>query len=241
MRIDILTLFPDMVRQALGESIIGRGQEFGLLQIEAHNIRDYTLDKHHHTDDYPYGGGMGMVMQCNPSTMLGRRCAAAKSAHHPDVPPRGPLLPSKSPGIAWAAAASSWCAATTKGWISALSTNVWMKRSAWVIKTLGGEIAAMAITDAVCRMVPGVLADETSFTEESHFSGVLEYPQYTRPEVWHGRPVPPVLLSGHHKNIQAWRRLQSLLRTRERRPDLFSQLTLSPEDEKLLAQFYGAQ
>ena len=99
----------------------------------------------------------------------------------------------------------------------------------------------MAITDAVCRMVPGVLADETSFTEESHFSGVLEYPQYTRPEVWHGRPVPPVLLSGHHKNIQAWRRLQSLLRTRERRPDLFSQLTLSPEDEKLLAQFDGVQ
>ena len=101
----------------------------------------------------------------------------------------------------------------------------------------GGEIAAVAIADAVCRMVPGVLADYQSFTDESHFSGVLEYPQYTRPEEWHGRRVPDVLLSGHHKNIAQWRRLQSLLRTRERRPDLFQKLQLTREDRKLLEQW----
>ena len=105
----------------------------------------------------------------------------------------------------------------------------------------GGEIAAVAIADAVCRMVPGVLADDQSFTDESHFSGVLEYPQYTRPEEWHGRRVPDVLLSGHHKNIGQWRRLQSLLRTRERRPDLFQKLQLTREDRKLLEQWEEEQ
>ncbi len=242
MRIDILTLFPDMVRQALGESIIGRGQEFGLLQIEAHNIRDYTLDKHRRTDDYPYGGGMGMVMQCDPLYQCWQAVCGGEKVHTILMSPQGaPFCQAKARELLGRGRFLLVCGHYEGVDQRFIDECVDEEISLGDFVLTGGEIAAMAITDAVCRMVPGVLADETSFTEESHFSGVLEYPQYTRPEVWHGRPVPPVLLSGHHKNIQAWRRLQSLLRTRERRPDLFSQLTLSPEDEKLLAQFDGVQ
>ena len=244
-RIDIMTLFPDVVGDMLCESILGRAQERGYIRIECHQIRDYTVNKQKQVDDYPYGGSRGAVMQADPLFRCWEHICqeAGERVHTIYMSPAGKTFTQSD---ARRLKADYDRLILVCGHYEGVDQRfidecVDEEISLGDFVLTGGEIAAMAITDAVCRMVPGVLADETSFTEESHFSGVLEYPQYTRPEVWHGRPVPPVLLSGHHKNIQAWRRQQSLLRTRERRPDLFSQLTLSPEDEKLLAQFDGVQ
>ena len=236
MRIDILTLFPEMVDSALRESIIGRGREAGLLDIRCHHIRDYSPDKRRRTDDYPYGGGQGMVMQCEPLARCLEDVKAGQAVHTVLMSPAGaPFDQAKARELLAKEHIILVCGHYEGVDQRFVEACVDEELSIGDFVLTGGELAAMVVTDAVCRMVPGVLAETASFEDESHWSGVLEYPQYTRPEVWRGRPVPQVLLSGNHENIGTWRRLQALYLTRERRPDLFANLTLDKKEKKLLS------
>ena len=202
MRIDIATLFPEMCETVLSESIIGRARRAGKLEIHCHNIRDYTKDKHRRVDDTPYGGGKGMLMQTEPiyncyqavCEMIGEK------PHVIYMSPKGTPFSQKRAGE-----------------LKALA-NIFILCGHYVLT--GGELGALVVADAVGRLCPGVLSEEVCFTEESHYDGLLEYPQYTRPPVWHDREVPPVLISGHHANIQKWQREQSLEETAKKRPDL---------------------
>jgi tRNA (guanine37-N1)-methyltransferase len=240
-RIDIMTLFPETVGDMMNESILGRAQERDFIRIEAHQIRDYTLNKQKQVDDYPYGGGRGAVMQADPLYQCWRYVCTLSEA-----PPHTIYL---SP------CGKTFCQADARrlrdehphlilvcGHYEGIDQRfidecVDEEISLGDFVLTGGEIPAMAVADAVARLVPGVLPDEECFVNESHWNGMLEYPQYSRPEVWHGRAVPPILLSGHHVNIAKWRRKQSILRTRQRRPDLYEKLDLSSkEDRKLLAE-----
>lgn len=235
MRIDILTLFPEMVDQALSASIIGRGREAGLLDIRCHNIRDYSPDKRRRTDDYPYGGGQGMVMQCEPLARCLEDVKEGQTVHTLLMSPAGSVFDQKKARELLEREHIILVCGHYEGVDQRfVDTCIDEQLSIGDFVLTGGELAAMVISDAICRMVPGVLAERASFEDESHFSGVLEYPQYTRPEVWREMPVPAVLLSGHHGNIEKWRRLQSLYLTRQRRPDLFSALTLTKQEQKLL-------
>lgn len=236
MRIDILTLFPEMVDSALRESIIGRGRDAGLLDIRCHHIRDYSPDKRRRTDDYPYGGGQGMVMQCEPLARCLEDVKAGQPVHTVLMSPAGaPFDQAKARELLAKEHIILVCGHYEGVDQRFVEACVDEELSIGDFVLTGGELAAMVVTDAVCRMVPGVLAETASFEDESHWSGVLEYPQYTRPEVWRGRPVPQVLLSGNHENIGTWRRLQALYLTRERRPDLFANLTLDKKEKKLLS------
>ena len=236
MRIDILTLFPEMVDSALRESIIGRGRDAGLLDIRCHHIRDYSPDKRRRTDDYPYGGGQGMVMQCEPLARCLEDVKAGQAVHTVLMSPAGaPFDQAKARELLAKEHIVLVCGHYEGVDQRFVEACVDEELSIGDFVLTGGELAAMVVTDAVCRMVPGVLAETASFEDESHWSGVLEYPQYTRPEVWRGRPVPQVLLSGNHENIGTWRRLQALYLTRERRPDLFANLTLDKKEKKLLS------
>lgn len=235
MKIDILTLFPEMLEAVLGASIIGRAREKGLLEIAAHNVRDYTTDRHGRTDDYPYGGGRGMVMQCEPLYRCLTQVCGETRPHVVMMSAQGTTFTQDKARELLARGHVVLICGHYEGIDRRfIDECVDEELSIGDFVLTGGEIAAATVADAVCRMVPGVLAEDVCFEDESHFSGVLEYPQYTRPEVWHDRPVPDILLSGHHANIAKWRRQQSLLLTRERRPDLFAKLTLSRADQKLL-------
>jgi tRNA (guanine37-N1)-methyltransferase len=235
MHFDIFTLFPPMFQGPLSESILKRAQERGLLSISLHNIRDVTTDKHHIVDDYPYGGGAGMVMKPEP-------IFAAVEAVYQGGPiilltPQGRLFNQEiARELASEPRISLLC-----GHYEGIDERV---REHLVTDELsigdyvltGGELAAMVVVDAVARLIPGVLA-EGSTLEESHSSHMLEYPQYTRPPEFRTWRVPEILLSGHHEQIARWRRKESLRRTRQRRPDLFARLDLSSKlDQKLLQE-----
>lgn len=233
MHFDIFTLFPAMFQGPFAESMLKRAQERGLLSIALHDIREATSDKHHVVDDYPYGGGVGMVMKPEP-------IFAAVEAVHQGGPiilltPQGRLFNQQiARELAQEVRVTLVC-----GHYEGVDERV---RQHLVTDELsigdyvltGGELAAMVVVDAVSRLIPGVLGDNASTEEESHRGHVLEYPQYTRPPEFRGWKVPDILLSGHHAQIARWRRKESLRRTRERRPDLFAQVELSKEDEKLL-------
>ena len=240
-RIDILTLFDETVGDMMNESILGRAQERDLIRIEAHQIRDYTLDKQKQVDIYPYGGGHGAVMQADP---LFHCWEHAKSLG--EGPTRTIYL---SPcGKTFTEADARRLRDEYNHLILVcghyegvderfLEECVDEEISIGDFVLTGGELPAMCVADAVARLVPGVLSDPACCEEESHWNGLLEYPQYSRPEEWHGRKVPAVLLSGHHANIARWRRKQALRRTRDRRPDLYAKLDLSSkEDQKLLRE-----
>ncbi len=223
MRIDIATLFPDMCEAVLGESIIGRARKAGLIEVFCHNIRDYTQDKHRRVDDTPYGGGMGMVMQADPIF----RCYEAVCKQLPQKPrviylsPQGKVLTQQ---LAVSYSKEDYlfllCGHYEGVDERILEEIVDEELSIGDYVLTGGELPALVFVDTVGRLCEGVLADESCFMDESHFNGLLEYPQYSRPAVWHGKEVPAVLLSGHHANIESWRKEQSLLRTRQKRPDL---------------------
>lgn len=223
MKIDILTLFPELCESVLSESIIGRARKAGYVTVETHNIRDFAGNKHNRVDDAPYGGGKGMVMQAEPIY----RCF--QSLYSEDEPK--PYLIYMSPkGKTFKQADAVRLAALDRVVLlcghyegvdqRVLDEIVDEEISVGDYVLTGGELPALVVTDAVCRMLPGVLPEEVCFTEESHFNGLLEYPQYTRPEVWHGVSVPEVLMSGHHLNIAAWREQQSLMITKMLRPDM---------------------
>lgn len=231
MRIDILTLFPDMCRSVYSESIIGRSVAKGLLEIEAHNIRDYTADRHKNVDDTPYGGGMGMILQAQPiydcfqslCQTLGTR------PHLIYLSPQGKVLTQeKVKELAQMPNLALLCGHYEGVDERVLEAIVDEEISIGDYVLTGGELPALVLTDAVTRMIPGVLANEEAMENESHYNGLLEYPQYTKPAVWNGMAVPEVLLSGHHANIEKWRKEQSLNRTKKRRPDLLEKLQKEP-------------
>lgn len=235
-----MTLFDETVGDMMNESILGRAQERGFLRIEAHQIRDYTLNKQKQVDDYPYGGGRGAVMQADPLYQCWRHITDTYGPGHT---------------IFMSPAGETFCQPKAKALLRDYDHLILVcghyegidqrfidecvdeEISLGDFVLTGGEIAAMAVADAVSRMVPGVLPDPECFENESHWSGTLEAPQYSRPEEWHGRSVPAVLRSGNHKNVERWRRKESLRRTRARRPDLYATLDLSgKEDQQLLKE-----
>lgn len=239
-RIDIMTLFPDTVGDVLSESILGRAQERDYLRVETHQIRDYTLNKQKQVDDYPYGGGRGAVMQADPLYQCWQHIVDTHgSGHTIFLSPCGKTF---TQADARRLAADYDHLILVCGHYEGIDQRfidgyVDEEISLGDFVLTGGEIAAMAVADAVCRMVPGVLPDAECYENESHWAGLLEYPQYSRPAEWHGMAVPEILTCGNHSKIDRWRRKQSLLRTRERRPDLFEKLDLSSkEDQKLLAE-----
>lgn len=239
MRIDLLTLFPDSCNAVLGESIIGRARQRGILDIRCHQIRDYTENRQKQVDDYPYGGGMGMVMFAQPIADC-FRAVCEDIGHRPHLiylSPQGAVLTQKrARELAQLPELCLLCGHYEGVDERVIEALVDEQISIGDYVLTGGELPAMVLTDCVARMIPGVLSDETCFTEESHFSSLLEYPQYTRPAVWEGREVPEVLLSGHHERIAAWRREQSLLRTLAWRPDMLENAVLTPQEKLFLEE-----
>lgn len=240
MHFHILTLFPEMIEQGLNTSIIGRAVQKGYLTIEAVNIRDYTADRHKKTDDYPYGGGAGMVMQAQPVYDAWK---AVTGSFETESRPRTVYLTPQAPVFTQKMAkefALEKHLILLCGHYEGIDERVleeivtdYVSIGDYVLT--GGELPAMVMTDAIARMVPGVLSNAQSGSLESLEGNLLEYPQYSRPEEWNGKKVPPVLLSGDHAKVDAWRREQSILRTLERRPDLMEQAELEPwEREKYL-------
>lgn len=243
MRIDILTLFPDMIEAVMGESVIGRARAKGLIDVRAHNIRDHALDKHHKADDAPYGGGRGMVMLAEPLYLCHQAVTGGEHVHTVLLSAQGrPFDQDKARELLARGRFLLVCGHYEGVDQRFIDACVDEELSIGDFVLTGGELPAMAVADAVCRMVPGVLPDETAFQEESHWNGLLEYPQYTRPENWRGREVPPVLLSGHHANIVRWQRKMSLARTRDARPDLFARFTPADKtDRKLLDELESGE
>lgn len=243
MRIDILTLFPEMCLSVLSESIIGRARENGFVEINCINIRDYTLDKHNRVDDAPYGGGTGMVMQAQPVyDCFSALCdSLGKKPRLIYMSPKGKTLTqqrvkelSEYDNIA------ILCGHYEGIDERVLEEIVDEEISVGDYVITGGELPALILADAISRMIPGVLPNENAYTLESHYSGLLEYPQYTRPFEWMGRQVPEVLISGHHANIQKWQREQSLITTLNKRPDLLEKAELSDEDRVFLKKIKKA-
>ncbi len=239
MNYHVLTLFPDMVMDGLHTSIIGRAVDKGILSVEAVNIRDYTKEKHGHVDDAPYGGGAGMVMQAAPvcdayealCTRLGKRPRVLY------MTPQGKVFnQSVARELAQEEDLVFLCGHYEGIDERALEMIVTDYLSVGDYVLTGGELPAMVMIDCISRLVPGVLSNETSAEIESFHDNLLEYPQYTRPEVYEGRRVPEVLLSGHHKNIEAWRRRQSIRRTLERRPDLLEAAVLTDKEREFLEE-----
>ncbi len=242
-RIDIMTLFPDTVGDVLSESILGRAQERDHLRIETHQIRDYTLNKQKQVDDYPYGGGRGAVMQADPLYQCWSHiCEVHGNGKRPHTIYLSPCGKTFTQGDARRLAADYDHLILVCGHYEGIDQRfidgyVDEEISLGDFVLTGGEIAAMAVADAVSRMVPGVLPDPECFENESHWDGMLEYPQYSRPAVWHDMAVPEILTSGNHAKIALWRRKQSILRTRDRRPDMYAKLDLSSKaDKKLLKE-----
>jgi len=236
MHFDIFTLFPDMFQGPFTESILKRAQERGLLSIALHNIRDVATDKHHIVDDYPYGGGAGMVMK--PEPIFAAIEAVYESGPIILLTPQGRLFNQQiARALAQEQRVTLLC-----GHYEGIDERVHQHLVTDEISIgdyvlTGGELAAMVVVDAVSRLIPGVLGADASIQEESHSGNLLEYPHYTRPPEFRGWRVPDILLSGHHAQIARWRRKESLRRTRQRRPDLFEKVELSSKlDEKLLRE-----
>lgn len=240
MNFHILTLFPEMVMDGLNTSIIGRAQSKGLLSIEAINIRDFAENKHNRVDDYTYGGGAGMLMQAGP-VYGAYQSVLEKANSKPRViylSPQGETFSQmKAEELAQEEELIFLC-----GHYEGIDERVleeivtdYVSIGDYVLT--GGELPAMVMIDAISRLIPGVLHNDVSAEFESFQDNLLEYPQYTRPEEWHGKRVPEILLSGHHANVEKWRREQSIIRTAERRPDLLEKANLT-EKEKDFAKKY---
>ena len=224
MRIDIATLFPEMCEAILSESIVGRARKKGALEIYCHQIRDYTNDKHRRVDDIPYGGGMGMVMQADPIYNCYNAVCEQLGAkpHTIYMTPKGSVFnQKKAVQLAQLDNIFLLCGHYEGVDQRILDKIVDEEISIGDYVLTGGELPAAVLTDAVARMCDVVLSSPECFQDESHFGGLLEYPQYTRPEIWQEEAVPSVLLSGHHKNIAEWRLKKSLEITKEKRPDMY--------------------
>lgn len=240
MNFHVLTLFTEMIEQGMHTSIIGRAIAGGYLSIDAINIRDYAFNKHQKVDDYPYGGGAGMLMQAEP-VYLAYESVQKKLGYRPRVvylTPQGEVFhQTMAKELAKEKDLVFLC-----GHYEGIDERVldeivtdYVSIGDYVLT--GGELPAMVMMDSISRMVPGVLSNQESGETESFAGNLLEYPQYSRPEEWHGQKVPPVLLSGHHANIEAWRREQSVLRTAKRRPDLLKKADLTNKEWSQVRQW----
>ena len=232
MNFHVLTLFPEMIQSGMNTSIIGRAIAGGLLSVEAINIRDYAFNKHQKVDDYTYGGGAGMLMQAEP-VYLAYQSVAERIGRKPRVvylTPQGTVF---HQGMAREMAKEEdlvFLCGHYEGIDERVLEEIvtdYVSIGDYVLT--GGELPAMVMMDSISRMVPGVLSNQESGETESFAGNLLEYPQYSRPEEWHGKKVPEVLMSGHHANIEKWRRTQSELRTKERRPDLYEKYLATKE------------
>lgn len=235
LKIDILTLFPEMF-DVFNYSIIGRARENNIVEINTYNIRDYSLDKHKKTDDYPYGGGAGMVMTPQPIVDCIKKVKQGNKGKVIFMGPKGKRFDQNmAKNISKENEIIILC-----GHYEGIDERVYKyideEISLGDFVLTGGEMACIPIVDSICRMLPGVLKTSESYTDESFYSGLLEYPQYTRPEVFEGEVVPEVLLSGHHENIRKWRRKESILITLKNRKDLLDNMVLSEEDKKILKE-----
>lgn len=239
MNFYIMTLFPEMVMDGLHTSIIGRAVNNSLLSIEAVNIRDYAFNKHNSVDDYPYGGGAGMLMQAEPVYQC-YRALEERIGKKPRVvylSPQGKTFHQEMAEEFAKEEELVFLCGHYEGIDERVLEEIvtdYVSIGDYVLT--GGELPAMIMVDAISRLVPGVLHNDVSAEFESFQDHLLEYPQYSRPEEWHGKKVPEVLLSGHHANIEKWRRQQSILRTRERRPDLFEKCELTEKEKRWLAE-----
>ena len=240
MNFHVLTLFPEMIQQGMNTSIIGRAITGGYLSVEAINIRDYAFNKHQKVDDYPYGGGAGMLMQAEP-VYLAYQSIEEKIGYRPRVvylTPQGSVFnQTMAKDFAKEKDLVFLC-----GHYEGIDERVleevvtdFVSIGDYVLT--GGELPAMVMMDSISSMVPGVLSNQESGETESFAGNLLEYPQYSRPEEWHGKKVPPVLLSGHHANIEAWRREQSILRTAKNRPDLLRKADLTNKEWNQVRQW----
>lgn len=237
IRFDVLTLFPDMFRAVLGDSIINRAAEKGLIELNFIDIRDFTKNKHRKVDDYPYSGGGGMLM--TPQPVYDAYMSIAKDLDYKPytiyMSPQGKVFnQSTAVDLSKLNHIVILCGHYEGIDQRVLDMIVDAEISIGDFVLTGGEIPAMAVIDAVSRMIPGVLANENSYSDESHFSGLLEYPQYTRPEEFMGVKIPDVLISGHHANINRWKRQEALRNTLLKRPDMLEKAELSKEDIKFL-------
>jgi tRNA (guanine37-N1)-methyltransferase len=239
VRIDVLTLFPEMLAGPFDHSIIARAREAGVLDINVYNPRDYTEDKHHVVDDYAYGGGPGMVMKPDPwfACVEAVRSLAEPPGKVVLLTPQGRLLNhdvaaelAREPRLIILCGHYEGVDERVREFLADDEISI----GDYVLS--GGEPAAIVLVDTVARHQPGVLGSELSLEEESHAQGLLEYPQYTRPAVFRDMPVPEILLSGHHAEIAKWRRRQSILRTARRRPDLLAKADLTPEERRLVEE-----
>lgn len=239
MRFDVLTLFPELISTVLSESIIGRAQNNGLVEINTINIRDFTVNKHRKVDDYPYGGGSGMIMSAQPICDA-YHSIIDKLEHKPRciyMSPQGKVLTQDMARRLRDENHLILLCGHYEGIDErVIETIVDEEISIGDFVLTGGELPAMVLIDCVSRLVPGVLSGEEAYSQESHYSGLLEYPQYTRPYEFNGMAVPDILLSGHHANIELWKKQQSLLRTYKKRPDLLENYELSEEEKKLLKE-----
>ncbi len=237
MKIDIMTLFPEMCETVLSESIIGRARKAGKVDIECINIRDFANNKHNKVDDAPFGGGMGMVMAAEPIKLC-YSFIAEKSQEKPYLiymsPKGNTFTQQKAVELSGKQHIVFLCGHYEGIDQRVIDDIVDEEISVGDYVLTGGELPALVCADAVCRMLPGVLSDEACFTEESHFAGLLEYPQYTRPAVWEGKEVPEVLLSGNHAEINKWRRQKSLEITLQKRPDILKNAQLDKKDLEYL-------
>lgn len=240
MNFHVLTLFPEMIEQGMNTSIIGRAIAGGYLSVDAINIRDYAFNKHQKVDDYPYGGGAGMLMQAEP-VYRAYQSIEEKIGYRPRVvylTPQGSVFNQTMARDFAREKDLVFLCGHYEGIDERVLEEVvtdFVSIGDYVLT--GGELPAMVMMDAVSRMVPGVLSNQESGETESFAGNLLEYPQYSRPEEWHGKKVPPVLLSGHHANIEAWRREQSILRTAKNRPDLLKKADLTNKEWNQIRQW----
>lgn len=243
MRIDIITLFPEMCEAVLSESIIGRARKSGAVEIVCHQLRDFAFDKHRHVDDAPYGGGMGMLMMAEPIALCFENICKElnKKPHFIYMSPKGRTLTQQ---VVKEISAEYENVCILCGHYEGVDQRVLdmlvdEELSIGDYVLTGGELPAMVFADALCRMLPGVLSSDECFELESHYGGLLEYPQYTRPEEWRGETVPAVLMSGHHANIDKWRREQAITATAKLRPDMLQEANLTDKEKALADSVLG--
>lgn len=240
MRFDVLTIFPAMLEAALGDSIIERAREAGLIELNFIDIREFSTDKHRKTDDYPYSGGGGMLM--TPQPIYDAYMSVAGGLDYKPLTiymsPQGKVFDQKTAvELSHEGHIILLCGHYEGVDQRVLDEIVDMELSIGDFVLTGGEIPAMAVIDAVSRLIPGVLAGEGSYTNESHFNGLLEYPQYTHPRVWRDREIPEILVSGHHANIEKWKHEQALINTYNKRPDMLENAELTETDVKFLEEY----
>lgn len=239
MKLDLITLFPEMCETVLSESIIGRARKSEAIDVECHQLRDYAFDKHRRVDDTVYGGGMGMLMKCEPIALCYEAICEkrGKKPHFIYMSPQGKVLTQQR--LRELSELDNIC--VLAGHYEGVDQRIIdefidEEISIGDYVLTGGELPALVFIDALARMAPGVLSNNECFTEESHFNGLLEYPQYTKPQVWRGLEVPPILYSGDHAKIDRWRYEHSLINTAQKRPDMLEKKELSKEDLKIIEE-----